>query len=195
MLICDVGHIYKMKTIELYHLEKYLFETVSPRFEEDKKLSAFDFFCIIIWKANRAKSKVAKRLIERDPQKRKDLDAIIRDFTSCLYKADDSEERLKLLMVVWGFRLPMASAILTVLWPEDFTVYDIRVCESLKAHHKLGNKVKFEKIWEGYKHFKHDVEKNTPSELSLRDKDRYLWGQSFQDQLTNDIKQIFPKKK
>jgi hypothetical protein len=47
-----------------YDLETYLFETVSPRFAEEHSLTAFDFFCIVIWKANRAKSKIARRLVE-----------------------------------------------------------------------------------------------------------------------------------
>ena len=183
-----------MKYIDLYHLEKYLFETVGPRFKKNTKLSAFDFFCIVIWKANRAKSKVAKRLLSIDPLKRKDLNLIVKDITSKIYNENDLQNRLKILMVDWGFRLPMASAILTVLFPDDFTIYDVRVCDSLCAHHKLGNKTKFKNIWEEYQKFKSDVKNRTPSNLSLRDKDRYLWGQSFKNQLEDDIKQMFPKK-
>jgi len=44
-------------------LERYIFEEVSPRFESTQRISAFDFFCIVIWKANRAKSRVAARLL------------------------------------------------------------------------------------------------------------------------------------
>jgi hypothetical protein len=36
-----------------YDLETYLFDTVSRRFAEEHTLTAFDFFCIVIWKANR----------------------------------------------------------------------------------------------------------------------------------------------
>ena len=49
--------------VEHYHQERYLFDVVSPRFQREHELSAFDFFCIVIWKANRAKSKIAKRLL------------------------------------------------------------------------------------------------------------------------------------
>lgn len=46
-----------------YDLEGYLFSEVSGRFQRDRRLSAFDFFCVVIWKANRSKSKVARRLL------------------------------------------------------------------------------------------------------------------------------------
>ena len=43
-------------------LEKYLFDDVINKFEENGYINAFDFFCIIIWKANRAKTKVANKI-------------------------------------------------------------------------------------------------------------------------------------
>jgi len=45
-----------------YDLEPCIFGEVQVRFEQEGYLLAFDFFCIVIWKANRAKSKIAKRL-------------------------------------------------------------------------------------------------------------------------------------
>lgn len=50
-----------------FNLESYLFHTVGPRFAKEKQLSAFDFFCIVAWKANRAKSKIAKKLLSKPP--------------------------------------------------------------------------------------------------------------------------------
>ena len=44
---------------KFYNLENYLFEEVSKRFSEHGYLEVFDFFCIVIWKANRSKSKIA----------------------------------------------------------------------------------------------------------------------------------------
>jgi len=40
-------------------------------------------------------------------------------------------------MKEWDLALPMASAILSVCWPDDFTVYDYRVCESVKDFPEL----------------------------------------------------------
>ena len=87
----------------------------------------------------------------------------------------------------------MASAILTVLYPEEFTVYDVRVCDSLGDCHKLSNVTDFEKLWHGYVEFKSKVSQAVPDELSLRDKDRYLWGKSFHEQLSIDIEKAFAK--
>jgi len=176
-----------MRNIDLYHLEEYLFSAVGPKFRESGRLSAFDFFCIVIWKANRAKSKIAKRLLEHDGRRGRDLDAIVGELSAALYKAVEKKERLRILIQDWAFRLPMASAILTVLWPVEFTVYDVRVCDAIDGHHSLENKSNIDVIWSGYEEFMNDVERHAPAGLSLRDKDRCLWGQSFREQLHADI--------
>jgi hypothetical protein len=48
-----------------YDLEQYLFRDVNSHFTDNQKLDAFDFFCIVIWKANRAKSRVASLLLKK----------------------------------------------------------------------------------------------------------------------------------
>ena len=105
------------------HLELYLFDTVRKRFANGGCLSAFDFFCILIWKANRAKSMHARRLLGYGHGS---LDETVVKLTRSVNRAGSPKERLFVLMRNWGFRLPTASAILTVLYPEEFTVYDVR---------------------------------------------------------------------
>ena len=63
----------------------------------------------------------------------------------------------------------------------------------LGKHHNLKNKTKFQSIWDGYIKYKADVRHNTPKELTLRDKDRYLWGKSFYEQLKYDVEYDFNK--
>jgi hypothetical protein len=179
--------------LKYYHLETYLFETVRKRFHDVGGLGAFDFFCIVVWKANRAKSKVARKLIKHDPQGRITLDPIVAELTASLFKAKEDKERLRILVEDWGFRLPMASAILTVLWPDDFTVYDQRVCNELQDFHSIGNKSNFDKLWLAYLEFKESVEAGAPHGLQLRDKDRHLWGKSFHNQLRGDIRTLFER--
>ncbi len=174
---------------QLYNLEIYLLETVRLRFHKEHQLSAFDFFCIIIWKANRAKSKIADRLLKNGD----DLEDVVKLLTNQVYNANSDKEKLKVLVENWGFRLPMASALLTMLYPDSFTIYDIRVCDMLQKHHKLGTLTKFDSIWSGYKEFISDVRNEEPNNLSLRDKDRYLWGKSFAVQLEQDIAKNFFK--
>ena len=175
---------------QYYYLENYLFDVVQPRFVEQGYLSAFDFFCIVIWKANRSKSKIAKRLLSRG---HKDLDMAVRELTTGIAQQIDSKSRLCYLWLnqEWGFRLPMASAILTVLYPNEFTVYDIRVRSVLNDHFDLESITNFDNLWAGYQRYKAKVEEAAPTSLSLRDKDRYLWGKSFHDQLATDIQRRF----
>jgi hypothetical protein len=176
---------------KFYNIENYLFEEVSRRFSELGYLQAFDFFCIVIWKANRSKSKIAKRLLSKGHP---NLESAVVSLTKSLANAADDEARMKILIMEWEFRLPMASAILTVLYPMSFTIFDFRVCEVLKDFHNLQNKTKFDSLWNGYKLFVETVHKDGPSVYSLRDKDRWLWGKSFSQQLEKDIAENFLKK-
>jgi hypothetical protein len=173
----------------IYGLESYVFNVVRKRFLEQEYLDAHDFFCIVIWKANRAKSKIAKKIISTSNCN--NLNQAVIELTKFIQKEIDHKSKLKLLMKKYKFQLPMASAILTALYPDDFTVYDIRVCDVLEAHHSLKHISNFEKVWEGYQLYIDDVVKSAPDGLLLRDKDRYLWGKSFALQLQNDIKSSF----
>ena len=172
-----------------YDLESYLFKIVHERFRCQGYLEAFDFFCIVIWKANRAKSKIARKLLN---QPKRTLDEAVIDLTKRIAAQESPKDRLRLLMnAELKFRLPMASAILTVLYPDEFTVYDIRVCESLGMFQELTNITNFDNLWERYIKFKSCVDSNAPQGYSLRDKDRYLWGKSFYNQLRGDIENMF----
>jgi hypothetical protein len=90
-----------------YSLERYLFSEVSQHFKASNQLSVFDFFCIVIWKANRSKSKVAKRLLA---QGHADLSTAVQALTNALLQAPDNKERLRTLIEGWGFRLIEAES-------------------------------------------------------------------------------------
>jgi hypothetical protein len=152
---------------QFYFLEKYLFDVVGPRFLA--RINSVDFFMIIAWKSNRAKTRVRDRLKRHANG---NFSKAVVQIARALSSAKTARERLELLMQDWGLRLPMASAILTVLYPDEFTVYDYRVCEALNRPYK-------DKSFPEYQSYKSEVIKNTPPNLSLRDRDRYLWGKSF----------------
>ena len=150
----------------------------------------------MVWKANRAKSKVAKRLLDKKAPGENDLEAVVRRLTSLLYHASNRCERLRLLLEDWGFSLPMASAILTVFWPDEFTVYDIRVCDELRRRslgdfRRLGGRSNFEYVCDEYFKYRDAVKCAASDCPSLRDKDRYLWGHSAARQLEEDIANEF----
>ncbi|SRR6266568_225280 len=73
--------------LKYFDRESYLFEDVHSRFHADHSLGAFDFFSIVIWKANRAKSKIARRLLKKDLKEKQELEARCRALTDSLYKA------------------------------------------------------------------------------------------------------------
>jgi hypothetical protein len=184
-----------MDYLKLYDLERYLFDDVRISFQKKKNLSAFDFFCIIIWKANRAKSKVAQKLVKQAGDAGNDLNTIVERLTSNIAAAKDDKKRMQILIKDWKFRLPIASAILTVLYPNSFTVYDVRVCNELQNYHKVGDKTKFDDLWKGYQAYLEDVKSREPAVFTLRDKDRLLWAKSFEKQLNNDLYTLFKKLK
>ena len=170
-----------------YDLETYLFEDVSRRFRAAGSIGAFDFFSIVIWKANRAKSVTARRLLGQAAPG-ESLDALCHRLTAELHRAPDPKSCFFVLTGrTWGFALPMASAILAVLYPDTFTVYDYRVCEELKAFEKLGNLSDPERLWEGYSSFIAAVQASS-AEPDLRNKDRHLIGRSLATQLDRDIR-------
>jgi hypothetical protein len=165
---------------QFYDLEKYLLTTVHDRFHDQGYLSAFDFFCIVIWKANRAKSKVAKRLLANSPG---NIESAVRELTADIFQAPSAKEKLSCLVKKWGVYISMASAILAILFPNKFTIYDVRVCDSLSSFHQIANIYNFERLWHEYQKFKQAMNESAPSMYSLQDKDRYLWGLSFKSQL------------
>ena len=170
----------KMKDMDykkFYNLEEYLFREVGPLFRESSTLSVEDFFCIVIWKANRAKTNIKKKL-----SKTTTLSESIRQIISDLVKAKEPEEKLDILVKKWKFGLPMATAILTVLYPKEFTVYDYRVREQLG----LSNIYSVKKY---FKDFLPMVKKYADSRNeSLRESDKELWGKSFFGDLQKLIK-------
>lgn len=171
-----------------YDEEGHLFQVVSPRFQQQGWLSAYDLFSIVRWKANRAISKVATALVRTSGS---NLEQTSRQLTKDLYEAPNDRQRFFVLSGKWKLRLPMASAILTVLFPDNFTVYDVRACEMLGDFHTLASRTDIESRWQGYLEFKNAVERSTPAHLSLRNKDRYLWARSRHDGLARFVKKAF----
>ncbi|MEX0751700.1 MAG: hypothetical protein WD073_02090 [Xanthobacteraceae bacterium] len=161
-------------------LEHYLFKEVGPRFRSSGKLKPLDLFLILHWKSWRAKKKARDRLKKIAGS----FDKATKEIAASLHEATNSKERMQILMQKWRFRLPTATAILSVLYPKDFTIYDIRVRTQLRQVpiRESYSKTHWDTIWISYIRFKQAVKQKTPRGLCLRDKDRYLWGKSvFKD--------------
>ena len=160
--------------------EHYLIAVIGPRFRTQGWLDAYDLFFIVRWKANRAISKVGRCLVRAGGT---DLDRIARELTHDVYKAPGAKARFVVLSKKWKLRLPMASAMLTVFYPDDFTVYDERVCDALGDFHRVAGRTDVDNRWQGYLEYKRAVEKAAPERLPLRGKDKYLWARSRHEEL------------
>lgn len=141
--------------IKYYDLENYILKEVRDNLNINGHLTAFDFFCFVIWKANRAKTKIAQRLLKYNP----DINQSVKDLTAKIFSATDDRQKLKVLIDDYQFRLPMSSAILSLRYPDNFTVYDVRVCNTLTNLRGLDTNTNFEKLWLGYKDYIDNVKK------------------------------------
>lgn len=172
--------------LDYYDIENYLFSKVHERFRQDGYLCAFDFFSIVRWKSNRTSGMIREALRARCP----DLDQAVKSLTGDIHEVADHENRLKILLGVRGIGLPIATAILTVLYPDHFTVYDSRVCRQLGRFSNLGGRTNAT-IWEGYEEFRQAVReeavrRGAPESRGLRDMDRWLWTLDVVDQLKRE---------
>jgi hypothetical protein len=171
-----------------YDSEKYLLG-VGERFRQDGRLDPSDFYMLLIWKADRAKN-YHKRRLEKIAMT---FSSAVAGIASDLYNASELKRRLQVLMGKWEFALPTATAILTILYPNDFTVYDWRVCVEVDRDYKPWRGFS-DSVWEDYLAFKQAVIDKTPANLCLRDKDRFLIGRSTRIEVESDCVTTIPVK-
>ncbi|HEY1757709.1 MAG TPA: hypothetical protein VGG72_20220 [Bryobacteraceae bacterium] len=168
--------------LRFYDDEGYLLD-VGKSFRETGNIEPADFYMLLIWKANRAKNR------HRDRLKRLadgSFRTAVSQIASALHATADRKHRLQMLMKKWEFALPTATAILTILYPDEFTVYDYRVCEEVRLPYTPQASFS-DDLWHRYEQFQAAVVDATPKQLTkLRDRDRFLIGRSFRKQLEAD---------
>jgi hypothetical protein len=170
--------------IVFYNPESYLFPELARLFAETGQLDPTALYLILDWKAPRARTRHLARVSKIAGG---DFEKAAGKIASDLIATVSPEERMGVLLTKWGFRLPTASAILAVLYPDTFTVYDIRVCDALGDFHKLGDMAWSPAAWRRYQQFIDAVCANTPAGLSLRDRDRWLWGKDKKMKIVEEI--------
>jgi len=159
------------KYLKYYFLEDYLFKTVNKNFHENKYLTSEEFLAIIIWKRNASKTKVVEGVNTSDKS--------IRVITSKIYESPSREMKLEILLGIKNIGIAIASAILTVLYDQEFTVFDARARNSLQA---IGVQIKGSPDNKPEDYFSYvDLCKKQAEKykLSLRDFDRCLWAMNF----------------
>jgi hypothetical protein len=165
-----------------YCPEARLFPDLEERFARTGQLTGEELYLVLDWKSPRARAKHVHRLA----QGRSFAEAAIM-IGNHLYVAASDNDRLRILMTVWRFPLPTAAAILTVLYPNIFTMYDVRVCDALGHFHELAHRRWSSRTWSDYEMFVSAVKRAAPADLSLRDADRWLWGADKQKTMARDL--------
>lgn len=162
--------------LKLYDCESYLFEIVSQRFRERHTLEPYDFFAIVTWKSNRSKTKIKTGLVNAKKT--------VKSLMQAVWQARNQQDRVKVLSDVYGIGLPIASAILAVCYPEEFTVLDERAWNVLKKLSIDGLPPHYPQNPQGYIQYCEVCRKLAKqANLSLRDLDRALWAKSWVDSL------------
>lgn len=157
--------------LKYYSLEDYLFNEVSANFRKKGFLTTKEFFAIVIWKSNRAKTRVLKGI--------KKNGKTIRQLTSEVNKENDDKKKVGILEAIQGIGIPIASAILAVCYPKIFTIADYRTKESLTKKNKDFKGKPTTSILSYLKYSKACHKIAEEEGLSLRDTDRALWGVDF----------------
>ena len=177
---CMQKTIENLNTYEQYYsLEEYLFNEISENFKSNKSLTEQEFFSIIIWKSNRSKTKVLKGILKSKKS--------IEELTNDIFKTKDDKERLALLTDIDGIGIPIASAVLSVCFPKDFTIADYRAVDSIKD---IYNEEEINPDnWTPEKYFEYRgwclaIQKQF-NLGTLRETDKVLWGYSFYRDLQN----------
>jgi hypothetical protein len=171
--------------IDYYSPETRVFSAIAQSFLDAGTLHPAAFYLILDWKAPRARTKHRSRLAKKAGS----FGRAVSEIAAELRAATTPEEKLRLLLTNWGFQLPTATAVLTVLYPDIFSVYDIRVCNMLRDFHKLGSRKWSSKTWEEYQRFISAVRGEAPPGLSLRDCDRWLWGKDKRERLFRELRE------
>ncbi|MDD4804852.1 MAG: hypothetical protein PHN69_06840 [Candidatus Pacebacteria bacterium] len=167
-----------------YFLEDYLFQEITNNFNKNHYLTDEEFFSIIIWKSNRAKGWIVKGIKKELKEGR-----TIKDITEKIYEINDNKNRIIYLDKIYGIGIPIASAILTVCYPNDFTISDYRAQNSVR---KIGYKGKDITLSiRGYFEYLDFCKKlSKENNLSLRDLDRCLFAKDFKRDLDILIKEV-----
>ena len=115
------------KYVMLYSLEDYLFSVVGPQIKKRGYINFDDFYKIAMWKSARQKPNYL--------QNKNNIESISKD--AFLIKGE--LEKMDKLCSLKGVGIPTASAILTIVYPENYAVIDVRCIEMLQ---ELGYSIK-----------------------------------------------------
>ncbi|MBI2140295.1 hypothetical protein HYU14_05195 [Candidatus Woesearchaeota archaeon] len=110
-----------LKYSKLYDIENLLFEEIGPIARKRGYLKYDEFIKICMWKTPRP-----KRLYQRNGPKKVEMQ------TKLAFSNPNEVGKIRCLTELWGVYIPVASAILTVVFPEKYGIIDTKSINSLK---------------------------------------------------------------
>jgi hypothetical protein len=157
-----------------WDLEEYIFETIGSAIRREGSFTLPDFLTVGYWKTPRQLGNYRKNARDNGKVQRVTLKALSDDLPN--------SDRPGVLSELTGVRVPVASALLTVWHPDEFTIIDIWSLKTLSLCGESIDGIRFEEHgqpwWED--HYEMYLraclaiaDRVTP--LSLRDIDRALW--------------------
>ncbi len=188
-----------------YNLESYLFDVVGPNFHKrrPKYLTLEEIILIVTWKTPRS----VHWFIDGFKENYSHIEKLSEIFALYNFNSNSDDAMIVLNRLCENKEIkglggiPMTSAFLTVLYPEDFTLIDWRAKETFEKHPDL--KIFYK---EGCACFVPDPTKNVESYLkyvavckeaskklhfkNLRSFDKALWGHSFYLGLERSLQNI-----
>jgi hypothetical protein len=81
-----------------YSREEYIFGEVGPKFQKTGHIDPADFYLILIWKAERSKTRHRKRMAKTAGS----FAAAVKEIASSLHATRQPEVKLKLIMEKWS---------------------------------------------------------------------------------------------
>jgi|SRR3989304_4009181 len=111
--------------IELYDIEKYIFNVIRPKAKRRGYLTFDEFYDICMWKSARPKQLY-----------RKNNKVKVKKITKEAFAKEDEKEKIKTLCGLKGVGIPTASAILTAIFHKKYAVIDVRCLAMLKGTFK-----------------------------------------------------------
>jgi len=182
--------------LDCYDPETRVFPEIRKKLSKGEGLSKRDVLLILKWKLGRIKGSNAKTVSDRNLEK---LNKAIVDAK----KSNGALDALNVLDGVPGIGLATATAMLTVCYPESFTIIDERVLESLEllpsGYEKKNEKRKKKRKkkystddWtaKGYveEYLPRVGERKGEWKRTLRETDQALWGLSVNRRVEKVIK-------
>jgi hypothetical protein len=155
--------------------EAHLFRKVNGNFRKNCCLTAEEFFAVIIWKSNRSKTRIRDGILRSGKS--------IPQITQGMHLAAGSERKMEALLAIDGVGIPIASAVLTVCYPDEFTVVDYRARAAIAALWPAKTKsiapdpTQYVKGYLRYVAICREIANEQG--MCLRDIDRALWGYDF----------------